>query len=384
MALALSSATIASPAPQLVPGIVDPASCLAVQAIVGLLIGDPLAVAYCAAVVPLPSVVKTSTTTVVRPTTLTITTAANSNSVLPTITSHTTTTTTISSCIASPTPFKRRFYPDARQLPPIPDLVTEYPTPDVTKACSCLSLPTSTVTSVRTVTVSPTVTITRIGGIPSAGKPVVTTSTVTQTLTTRACAAPTTCRNQGMEFAYYNRTGGGNIADFQPEAYKKVQPEYMSTTDIIGGINFQDSALKSIHGSPLLSASGFILNRRGYIYAPQTGTYTFNLNQVDDAVAIWVGPEAYIGWTGANADHRVVYDNGASQGTFTVDLTEGQYYPFRIVYRQGPRIAALEITVTAPDGTTFLSSATTESPFLVRFACDRVTAPSFLAFGSEF
>ncbi|KAK1251322.1 hypothetical protein MKX07_005877 [Trichoderma sp. CBMAI-0711] len=176
LALAFSSATVASPAPQLVPGIVDPASCLAVQVIVGLLIGDPVAVAYCAAVVPLPSVVKTSTTTIVRPTTVTITTA-NSDSVLPTITSLTTT----------PTPFKRHLHPGARDLPPIPDLVTEYPTVDITKACSCLSLPTSTVTSVRTVIVSPTVTITKIAGAPLEGKPVVTTSTVTQTSTTTAC-----------------------------------------------------------------------------------------------------------------------------------------------------------------------------------------------------
>ncbi|ETS06848.1 hypothetical protein M419DRAFT_5098 [Trichoderma reesei RUT C-30] len=187
LALAFSSATVASPAPQLVPGIVDPASCLAVQVIVGLLIGDPVAVAYCAAVVPLPSVVKTSTTTIVRPTTVTITTA-NSDSVLPTITSLTTTTTTISSCITSLTPFNRHLHPGARDLPPIPDLITEYPALDITKACSCLSLPTSTVTSVRTVTVSPTVTITKVAGAPLAGKPVVTTSTVTQTsTTTTAC-----------------------------------------------------------------------------------------------------------------------------------------------------------------------------------------------------
>ncbi|TFB04911.1 hypothetical protein CCMA1212_003268 [Trichoderma ghanense] len=183
LALALSSATVASPAPQLVPGIVDPASCLAVQVIVGLLVGDPLAVAYCAAVVPLPSVVKTSTTTIARPFTVTVTTT-DANSVQPTITTSTTTTTTISSCTASPTPFN---HPGDGDLPSIPDFVTQYPTPDVTKACSCLSLPTSTVTSVKTVIVSPTVTITETTGLAGAGSPIVTTATVTQTSTTNGC-----------------------------------------------------------------------------------------------------------------------------------------------------------------------------------------------------
>ncbi|KAL6880744.1 GLEYA domain-containing protein [Trichoderma novae-zelandiae] len=383
LALALSSAAVASPTPQLVPGIVDTVSCLAVNAIVELLIGDPLAVAYCAAVVPLPSVIRSRTTTVVRPTTVTVTTT-NSNSVRPTITSHTTTTTTISSCTASPTPFKRHLFPGGGYRPPIPDCVTQYPTPDVTEACSCLSLPTPTVTSVRTVTVSPTVTVTRTTGVPGAGSPVTTTSTVTRTSTTRACPAPTTCGNQGIEFAYYNRTVGGDFANFQPEAYKTIQPEYESATNIIGGISFQDSSPKSIYGSPPLSESDFILNHRGYIYARQTGTYTFNLNQVDDAAFIWVGPEAYSGWTGANADAKAVYANGPAQGTFTVDLAEGQYYPFRIIYGQGPRIAEFDITVTSPDGTTFLSSGTTGSPYLVRFSCDRSTAPRFSSFGFEF
>ncbi|KAL7949749.1 GLEYA domain-containing protein [Trichoderma barbatum] len=384
LALTLSSSVVASPAPQLVPGIIDTASCAAVNIIVELLIGDPLAIAYCAAVVPVPSVVRSITTTVVRPTTVTLVTT-NSNSVRPTITSRTTVTTTISSCTASATPFKRHFAPgDGFHLPPFPDCVTQFPTPDVTKACSCLSLPTPTVTSTRTVTVSPTITVTRTAGIPGVGSPVVTTSTATRTITTRACPAPTPCGNQGIEFAYYNRTVGGDFADFRPEEYKTIQPEYESITNIIGGISFQDSAPKSVYGSPPLSESDFILNHRGYIYARQTGPYTFTLNQVDDAAFIWVGPEAYSGWTGANVDAEAVYDDGPAQDTYTINLQEGRYYPFRIIYGQGPRIAEFDIKVSAPDGTTFLSSATSGSPYLVRFSCDRTTAPRFSSFGFEF
>lgn len=49
LALTLSTSVVASPAPQLVvPGILDTVSCLAVNVIVELLVGDPLAIAYCA------------------------------------------------------------------------------------------------------------------------------------------------------------------------------------------------------------------------------------------------------------------------------------------------------------------------------------------------
>ncbi|KAL6793278.1 GLEYA domain-containing protein [Trichoderma sp. SZMC 28013] len=381
VALTLSTSVVASPTPQLlVPGILDTATCLAVNVIAELLIGDPLAIAFCAAVVPLPSVIRSRTTTLVRPTTVTVTTS-NSNAVRPTITNLVIVTVTSSSCTASPTPFKRD---NGIYLPPIPECVTQFPTLDVTKACSCIDLPTPTVTSTRTVFVSPTITITRTVGPPGGGSPVVTTSTSTQTITTGACPAPSPCGNQGIEFAYYNRTVGGDFADWRPEEYKTVQPDYQNVTNVIGGISFQDSAPKSVYGSPPLPESDFVLNHHGYIYARQTGTYTFTLNLVDDAAYIWIGPEAYSGWTGANADLKAVYNNGPATGTYTVDLQEGQYYPFRIVYGQGPRIAEFDITVSAPDGTTFLSSDTSGSPYLVRFSCDRATAPRFSSFGFEF
>lgn len=130
-------------------------------------------------------------------------------------------TVTSSSCNAIPTPFKRQLLPPIYiPPPPIPACVTQFPTLDVTKACSCIDLPTPTVTSTRTVVVSPTITITRTVGPIGNGDPVVTTSTATQTITTRACPAPPSCGNQGIEFAYYNRNAGDDFADWHPEEYK--------------------------------------------------------------------------------------------------------------------------------------------------------------------
>jgi hypothetical protein len=86
LALALSTSAVASPEPQLlVPGILDTVACIAVDVIAELIIGDPLAIAFCEAVVPpTKSVIKTSFTTVVRPTTVTATITTNNRR--PTIT----------------------------------------------------------------------------------------------------------------------------------------------------------------------------------------------------------------------------------------------------------------------------------------------------------
>ncbi|KAM0486350.1 hypothetical protein ACHAPX_001056 [Trichoderma viride] len=379
LALALSTSAVASPEPQLlVPGILDTVACIAVDVIAELIIGDPLAIAFCEAVVPpTKSVIKTSFTTVVRPTTVTATITTNNRR--PTITLSTIVTTTSSLCTAKPlpTPFKRHY------LPPIPNCVAQFPTPDVTKACSCLSLPIPTTTTTRTVTINPVVTQTTTVGPIAVVDAVVTISTITRTQTVRACPAPTLCGNQGIDFAYYTKTVGGEFTDFHPEAYKFLRPRYQSSTNVIGGISFQDGADKSIYGSPPLPESNFVLNHRGYIYARQTGTYTFTLNKVDDAAFVWVGAAAFSGWTAANANLKVVYNNGPAQGTYSVNLQEGRYYPFRIFYGQGPRIAEFDVNVKAPDGTTFLSSNTTGSPYLVRFACDGFAKLLFDPFGSE-
>ncbi|PTB43693.1 uncharacterized protein TrAFT101_002247 [Trichoderma asperellum] len=89
LALIPSTSDVASLAPQLVlPGILETFECIALDVIAELLLGDPLAIAFCEAVGPLHrSFIKTRTTTIVRPTTVTVTTTRNRTH--PTITSRT-------------------------------------------------------------------------------------------------------------------------------------------------------------------------------------------------------------------------------------------------------------------------------------------------------
>lgn len=160
-------------------------------------------------------------------------------------------------------------------------------------------------------------------------------------------------------------------------------------TSSIGGIDESGSGDESIYGSPPLSSTYFVLNHRGYIFAQQSGTYTFDISSVDDTVYLWIGSDAYSGWTAADSNIEVSYAVTASpkhagSGSYSIDLVQGQYYPVRIIFAQAQGGAVFEITVTAPDGEVFLSSSTTGSPYLVQYSCDLVTAPPYAEpFGSE-
>lgn len=138
----------------------------------------------------------------------------------------------------------------------------------------------------------------------------------------------------------------------------------------------------TIYGQCERSSSDFFtLNQRGYIFAQQTGTYTFTASDIDDIVELWIGDKAYSGWTRQNADlDLAIFQNYVP---FSIDLTAGQYYPVRIVFGQAQGAAKFQMAVTAPDSTEFLGPNSQESPYLVSYSCDESTAPRFPSFGAE-
>lgn len=52
-----------------------------------------------------------------------------------------------------------------------------------------------------------------------------------------------------------------------------------------------------------------------------TGTYTFSTTSADDFFFLWVGANAYSGWTRANANFIATLTY--PKQTFTIDLVEG-------------------------------------------------------------
>ena len=108
-------------------------------------------------------------------------------------------------------------------------------------------------------------------------------------------------------------------------------------TNSVGGISLPGSSQVSIYGSPPLYSNYFVLNHRGYIFAQQSGTYTFSVGGVDDAVYIWIGPLAYTGWTKQNANVFLTYPRS---GNFQINLVKGNYYPLRIAFAQAQGAAS--------------------------------------------
>jgi hypothetical protein len=111
----------------------------------------------------------------------------------------------------------------------------------------------------------------------------------------------------------------------------------------------------------------------GYLYARQSGTYTFKSSNPDDITILWIGTVAKTGWTRENALLVHQYSAGFTASA-TMSLKAGEYYPVRFLYANAQQDAELHFDITAPDGTTVLPTRD-----IVQFSCDRTTALPFAA-----
>lgn len=178
---------------------------------------------------------------------------------------------------------------------------------------------------------------------------------------------------------YYN--GDVKYSSFNVETFKTTTPKLTGVTSVAGLSHDGSGTPDSIYGSSQkYSYSYMALNHRGYIFAKETGVYTFS-SLADDITLIWIGSSAYSGFTRANAFLDVAYSAGTK--TMKMTLQQGQYYPFRVVYGNGQQVAKFTINAVAPDGTTFFGSDSGPSPYIVQYSCDGVTAPKYADFGKE-
>lgn len=103
-----------------------------------------------------------------------------------------------------------------------------------------------------------------------------------------------------------------------------------------------------IYGSGPMLTQDFAIQHRGYLYARQTGTYTFYNVVVGDAAWLWIGQTAYSGYTRANVALFDYAHSGAK--SYTQTLTAGTYYPIRLLYANGQLNGNLQFNITAPNG----------------------------------
>jgi hypothetical protein len=273
-------------------------------------------------------------------------------------------------------------------------VLSEYSCEDISSACSCHGVtsisqtPTSTVTVVNSIeqtdsvvwTTTESVTVTVLSS---------STSYIPQTSTVLYCPRPSTdCGNKGYSFAYYgNEPYGNDVGNMDATYTKKLTPNYNSTTNLGIGIYGSEWASVSLYGSAqTYSDNYFYLSHRGYFYAQVTGNYNFTIKDADDVAYVWMGENAYTGWTGSPSGGNYVAKarccwSPENTNTTTYYMEAQTYVPFRIVLGQQDGSTSLGLTITAPDGTVILETGK-ESDYVVQYSCDG-TAPPFPDWGYE-
>ncbi|KAM6482195.1 GLEYA domain-containing protein [Trichoderma sp. SZMC 28011] len=244
---------------------------------------------------------------------------------------------------------------------------------------------TETKTEICTVTDTETVTQTETS---------TTTTTVTPTITPPSCPTqcppPPSCNNLGFDWAYYNnsaRNTDTTYSTFHPDSYKKTTPIYVGTTSYVGGL-YQDTGTNGpiYDSSRNFNLDFFALNHHAYIYACEAGTYSVDIPYANDAVYLWIGANAYSGWTDDNAVAKARYDQPdhiAGKASYKFDIPANTYVPIRFFYGQAQYGGGFNFNITAPSGQVIVSNQATFSPYVVRYSCDGTMAPPFPAFGKE-
>ncbi|KAK2733469.1 hypothetical protein FQN55_003340 [Onygenales sp. PD_40] len=202
------------------------------------------------------------------------------------------------------------------------------------------------------------------------------------------------CGNKGINWAYYDndlRNTGENYPNYDPASVKTISPVHEEVTSFIGGVR-GEVLNDHLEGGPIYNSSVsldgqfYTLNHHFYLLAPVSGEYTFTATKVDDAFFLWVGRDAYSGWTVDNVAAKAYwsYDGtGSGKVTYKVTLKHGTFTPIRVVYSNAQGGGAFVFTITSPGGHTILDGTSDYSPFIIQHSCDGIIAPEFPAFGSE-
>ncbi|KAK6065351.1 hypothetical protein SCUP515_11254 [Seiridium cupressi] len=156
----------------------------------------------------------------------------------------------------------------------------------------------------------------------------------------------------------------GVYSRFDPTYFKSLSPKVSGIAGPAGG-----SGGSCPHSSSTFTFYGLYwncqniaLHYRGYLYAGQTNTFTFSIIAADDIILVWAGQTAYSSWTRANALLDVTYPElGAGPGG-SITRTQGD----------GP--FGFGVQITAPGGTTVLSTSISSSEYLVHKSCDGTAA----------
>lgn len=119
----------------------------------------------------------------------------------------------------------------------------------------------------------------------------------------------------------------------------------------------------------------FVVQHIGYFHPQKSGDYRIDVNDADDGMYMWLGPNAKSGWTSDNAD---VYTGGGGTGKNPLhyQATAGEYVPFRATFVQAERCAFWNLTIQDPTGAYLESADIKVKDDVLTFGCGAET-PDF-------
>lgn len=106
-----------------------------------------------------------------------------------------------------------------------------------------------------------------------------------------------------------------------------------------------------------------------FLLAPVTGNYDFEMGLTDDELVLWLGSNAYSGWTKANGDVVREYIPPSQQPVTHIyrTLDAGTYYPVRVAFTDFGGGTNLNVRIYGPDGTEYTG---TDGGYFRTEACD--------------
>lgn len=176
---------------------------------------------------------------------------------------------------------------------------------------------------------------------------------------------------------------------FTPQAYKTIKPDFNGTTSYIAESNANNVKV-SVYGTTAVNGV-MTLDHTFYLFARQSGYYSFNIPYTDDVEFVWIGANALTGWTRANANLFQYWQSGLqaqTPQTLAYYLNLGDYLPVRVMWGNGGGAGELRFTIYAPDGNALLQTTAgantgSSTPDVVQFPCITSLGAKFPAWGSE-
>jgi hypothetical protein len=181
------------------------------------------------------------------------------------------------------------------------------------------------------------------------------------------------------EHQFYN-ADAPHFSSFDATFFHDATPTYEGVTERIGiqpGTDWKQP-FTIYEGSPNQKFQYKAVNHRGFLYAPETGTYEVTIPNSDEITLVWFGDKALTSWTRENADLEQDYPGGTSK-TFEIELEAGTYTPFRLLWANAQGELNFIAEVKAPGGKVIVNGDGGDNKYFVRYDCDGNT-PTFPEF----